>query len=79
MMQLLIRLLRPQRVLEIGTSIGYSIVSMANVVKESGGKITTIEYNEQSAKQAITNFKHADIAELIEVIIGDAKETRCRR
>jgi predicted O-methyltransferase YrrM len=74
MMQLLIRLLRPQRVLEIGTSIGYSIVSMANVVKESGGKITTIEYNEQSAKQAITHFTHADIAELIEVIIGDAKE-----
>ena len=74
MMQLLIRLLRPQRVLEIGTSIGYSTVSMANVVKEYGGKITTIEYNEQSAKQAIKNFKHAGVAELIEVIIGDAKE-----
>jgi predicted O-methyltransferase YrrM len=48
MMQLLIRLVRPQRILEIGTSIGYSTVSVANVVKEYGGKITTIEYNEQS-------------------------------
>jgi caffeoyl-CoA O-methyltransferase len=74
MMQLLIRLVRPQRILEIGTNIGYSTVSMANVAKEYGGKITTIEYNEQLAKQAIKNFKHADVAELIEVIIGDAKE-----
>ncbi len=74
MIQLLIRLVRPQRILEIGTSIGYSTVSMAIVVKEYGGKITTIEYNEQSAKQAIKNFKHAGVAELIEVIIGDAKE-----
>jgi len=74
MMQLLIRLVRPQRILEIGTSIGYSTVSMANVTKEYGRKITTIEYNEQLAKQAIKHFKHADVAELIEVIIGDAKE-----
>jgi len=74
MMQLLIRLVRPQRILEIGTSIGYSTVSMANIAKEYGGKITTIEYNEQSANQAISNFKHAGVAELIEIIIGDAKE-----
>ena len=74
MMQLLIRLVRPQRILEIGTSIGYSTVSMASVAKEYGGKITTIEHDEQSAKQAIKNFKHAGVAELIEVIIGDAKE-----
>ena len=47
---------------------------MASVAKEYGGKITTIEYDEQSAKQAIKNFKHAVVAELIEVIIGDAKE-----
>ena len=74
MMQLLIRLVRSQRILEIGTSIGYSTVSMVNVAKEYDGKITTIEYNEQLAKQAIKNFKHAAVAELIEVIIGDAKE-----
>ncbi len=74
MMQLLIHLTRPQRILEIGTSIGYSTVSMANIAKEYGGTITTIEYNEQSAQQAIKNFEHAGVAELIEVKIGDAKE-----
>jgi predicted O-methyltransferase YrrM len=74
MMQLLLRLVRPQRILEIGTSIGYSTVSMANIVKEYGGKITTIEYDAQAAKQAIKNFQHAGVAEFIEVIIGDAIE-----
>lgn len=74
MMKLLIRLARPQRILEIGTSIGYSTLSMGSIVKEYGGKIITIEYDEQSAKQAIKNFKLAGIAELIEVKIGDAME-----
>ena len=50
MMQLLIRLVRPQKILEIGTSIGYSTLSMAVIAREYGGRITTIEYDEQSAK-----------------------------
>jgi predicted O-methyltransferase YrrM len=74
MMQLLLRLVRPQRILEIGTSIGYSTVSMVNIAKEYGGKITTIEYDEQTAKQAIKNFQRAGVAEFIDVIIGDATE-----
>lgn len=74
MMQLVIRLVRPRRILEIGTSIGYSTVSMAHIAKEYGGKITTIEFDEQSARQAMKNFQKADVAEYIEVIIGDAQE-----
>jgi predicted O-methyltransferase YrrM len=74
MMQVLLRLVRPQRILEIGTSIDYSTVCMAIIAKEYGGKITTIEYDEQSAKQAIKNFRHAGVAEFIDVIIGDAAE-----
>jgi predicted O-methyltransferase YrrM len=74
MMQILLRLARPHRILEIGTSIGYSTVSMAVIAKEYGGRITTIEYDGQSAQQAIKNFRHAGVAECIEVIVGDAKE-----
>ena len=72
--QVLFKLTRPQKVLEIGTSIGYSTVSMASIVKEYGGKITTIEYDEQVAEQAINNFKREGIAENIEVKVGDAQE-----
>ena len=74
MIQVLFNLTRPQKVLEIGTSIGYSTVSMASIVKEYGGKITTIEYDKQSADQAIKNFKRRGVAENIEVKVGDAQE-----
>lgn len=74
MMQILLHMVRPNRILEIGTSIGYSTVSMAEIAKEYGGTITTIEYNEQSAQQAIKNFEQAGVAGLIEVKIGDARE-----
>ena len=73
-LQILFRLTRPQKVLEIGTSIGYSTVSMATIVKEYGGKITTIEYDENVAEQAIKNFERFKVAENIEVKIGDARE-----
>ena len=43
MMQIVIHLVRPQKILEIGTSIGYSTVSMAKVAQGYGGTITTIE------------------------------------
>ncbi len=73
-LQVLFYLTRPQKVLEIGTSIGYSTVSMATIVKEYGGKITTIEYDKIVAEQAIKNFKRAGVVEIIEVKIGDAHE-----
>jgi predicted O-methyltransferase YrrM len=73
-LQVLFYLTRPQNVLEIGTSIGYSTVSMATVVKEYGGKITTIEHDENVAEQAIKNFKREGVAETIEVKTGDAQK-----
>ncbi len=74
MMQMLLHLIRPDRILEIGTSIGYSTVSMARIAREYGGTITTIEYDEQTARQALKNFEQTGVADLIEVKIGDARE-----
>lgn len=73
-LQVLFRITRPRKILEIGTSIGYSTVSMANVIKEYGGKITTIECHENVAEQAVKNFKRMGVAENIEVKVGDAQE-----
>lgn len=72
MMQVLIKLLKPKHILEIGTSIGYSTVSFAKVVKEYGGKVTTIELDEKVAQQAIKNFEKEGVSQFIEVKIGDA-------
>lgn len=73
-LQVLFKLIRPQKVLEIGTSIGYSTVSMASIVKEYSGKITTIERDERVAEQAIKNFERFGVSENIDVKVGDAQE-----
>ncbi|MFX1597003.1 MAG: O-methyltransferase [Promethearchaeota archaeon] len=63
---------RPKRILEIGTSIGYSTTSMALNVRKYGGKIITIEYDEKVARQAKKNFKQANLLDIIQLIIDDA-------
>lgn len=73
-LKLMIQITRPMKILEIGTSIGYSAASMAQAVKEYGGKITTIEFDEKVAEQAKLNFIHAGVDDVIDLKIGDAKE-----
>ncbi len=74
LLQLLIRMTRARRILEIGTSIGYAATSMALIAKEFGGRITTIEFDEPVARQAEKNFQRAGVSELVEVRIGDARQ-----
>jgi len=74
MLSLLVRLTRARRILEIGTSIGYSTASMATVAKGHDGKILTIENDRDVAQQAIEHFQRAGVAGNIEVQIGDARE-----
>jgi|WetSurMetagenome_2_1015567.scaffolds.fasta_scaffold01736_13 predicted O-methyltransferase YrrM len=54
-LRLLIKLAKPMNILEIGTSVGYSTTSMALEVKEYGGKITTIEFDEKVASFDLIN------------------------
>ncbi|WP_371373341.1 O-methyltransferase [Sporomusa aerivorans] len=72
MLQVLITLAKPRKVLEIGTSVGFSTASMAKAVKVYGGKITTIEFDAKVAEQAKKNFEREMVAGQIEVRIGDA-------
>lgn len=74
LLKLLLRLIRAKRVLEIGTSIGYSTTMMATALKEWQGKVVTIEYDEQVARQARLNFERAGVDTIIEQKTGDARE-----
>lgn len=73
-LKLIINMLKPKKILEIGTSIGFSASSMAREVKEYGGRIITIEYDEKVAKQAEQNFKKQGLDNIVEIKVGDAKE-----
>ncbi len=62
------------RVLEIGTAIGYSTLSIAKAVLPRGGKITTLEINRPRYLAALKNFKAAGVEKDINLIFGDARE-----
>ncbi|MEA4883736.1 MAG: O-methyltransferase [Clostridia bacterium] len=73
LLRVLIWLTRPMRILEIGTSIGYSTACIAQTVAEWGGTVTTIEQDEKASLQARANFERAGVAGSIEQILGDAR------
>lgn len=60
------------RGLEVGTSNGYSGMWIGAALKDNGGKLITIEINEQRANEAKANFKKAGLNSDITVIINDA-------
>lgn len=72
LLSLMIRATNAKDILEIGTSIGYSTVSMANMIGEDG-RIVTVDFDKTVAKEAFANFKRNSVDHKIELKIGDAK------
>ena len=62
------------RALEIGTSTGHSSIWIAWALSKTGGKLITIEINEERHKQALENFKEAGLSEYIDARLADAHE-----
>jgi caffeoyl-CoA O-methyltransferase len=62
------------RVLEIGTGKGYSAIWIALGLRETGGRLTTIEYDQVRAFEAAANIRRAGLADIVRVISGDAFE-----
>ena len=58
--------------LEIGTSNGYSGIWLAKGLKETGGKLTTIEFYEKRQSIAIENFKICGVDDIIKPVQGSA-------
>jgi caffeoyl-CoA O-methyltransferase len=58
--------------LEIGTSTGHSGIWIAWALSKTGGKLITIEINEERHKTALENFKNAGLAEYIDARLADA-------
>ena len=78
---ILISSMNAKKILEVGTSVGYSTLWIAyslyqNKVNshESKKNIITIDSNPLKIKKAKTNFKDAGVSEIIEIIEGNAME-----
>lgn len=71
-LQFLCRMLKPQRVLEIGTYTGYAAICIARGLPE-GGRLVTVEANREYEDTLRHYFAMAQVAEKIELILSDAK------
>lgn len=69
----LIRIKQPNKILEIGTAIGYSALRMLEAYPQTS--ITTIERDEVRYKQALINLEKYDHESKINIIFGDALES----
>ena len=59
-------------VLEIGGASGYSAIWLGLGARESGGRVVTIEYDPERARDAATNVKTAGLGDVVQVVRGDA-------
>ena len=73
LMELLIQMHKPERVLELGTAIAYTTIRIAGNLKK-GGKIHTIEFSEDNEKLAKAYVKKSGLSKKIKLLFGDAKK-----
>ena len=64
---------KPNRILEIGTAVGYSAICFSGFLAD-GGSIDTIEREQDRVAEAMQNIKKAEVEEKIHIFEGDAVE-----
>ena len=67
------RMLRPTRILELGTFTGYSALCLAEGLAEDG-ELITIEHNDELEQTIRHNLSRSPLGARVQLIIGDAKE-----
>ncbi len=61
-----------KHVLEIGGASGYSAIWMAMGLRDTGGRLVTIEYDPARAKELAANIQRAGMSDIVQVVAGDA-------
>ena len=69
---LLVRALAPRKLLELGTSNGYSTIWLADALRASGGSLTSVEIDAARAQRARENLAAAGLEEAVELRVADA-------
>jgi len=71
-LHILIRAMGARRVLEIGTSNGYSGIWLATALQHTAGKLTTVERDSAKVKLARRNFRQAGLSDVVDLRMGEA-------
>ena len=73
LLKMLVQMIQPQRVLEVGTFSGYSALSMAEGLPE-GGRLYTFEINDEMEDFTRPWIENSPVADKITFLIGDAMQ-----
>ena len=73
-LSLLVRALPACRVLEVGTSNGYSAIWLADALEQTGGRLVTVESDPRRAAEAEVHWQEAGVASRIELLRGAAQK-----
>ena len=60
-----------KRALEIGAADGYSAIWIGLGLRQTGGRLITIEYDAAHARRAADNIRRAGLADIVSVVPGD--------
>ena len=61
-----------KHVLEIGGAYGYSAIWMGLGLRETGGRLTSVEFDPARANLAAANIRTAGLSDIVTVVAGDA-------
>jgi predicted O-methyltransferase YrrM len=71
LLKMLVQMIHPQNILEVGTFSGYSALCLAEGLDE-GGKVYTFEINDEQEDFTRPWIENSPVADKIQFIIGDA-------
>ncbi|MFN4179105.1 MAG: O-methyltransferase [Armatimonadota bacterium] len=71
-LNMMVKISRSRRVLEVGTSNGYSAIWLCMALEETDGHLTTIEIDPERVKLAKENLKRAGLDHRVTFLEGDA-------
>ena len=66
------------RILEVGTSNGFSTIWLADAARLTGGRVTTLELNRDKIALARANLAEAGLDQVVEIVEGPAAEGLAR-
>jgi len=72
LLRMMIASSRAARALEIGGANGYSAIWIGLGLRQTGGRLTTIEFDPARARNAADNVRRAGLADIVTVVPGDA-------
>jgi predicted O-methyltransferase YrrM len=79
LLAILVQATKARRVLEIGTSNGYSTLWLADAVRPIGGSVVTVEVSEAKAEMAKQNLKRAGLSRWVHQEVMDAGQFLTRQ